>query len=140
MRMLICYDGSALSRSAMEKSIAILGSAKPEVILVTVVVEPADASSYEEAAFEELRAKGETDLRAAAEWVVQQGLDVNVILAVGISDPRKMLVETVRKTKPDVVVITSRPPKGGVRFGKVNVSISDYLIHHIDDCPVLVMH
>ena len=140
MRMLICYDGSALSRAAMEKSIAMLGSSKPEVILVTVVVEPADASSYEEAAFEELRAKGEADLRTAAEWVVQQGLDVNVIVAVGISDPRKMLVETVRKTKPDVVVITSRPPKGGVRFGKVNVSVSDYLIHHIDDCPVLVMH
>lgn len=140
MRMLICYDGSALSRAAMEKSIAMLGSAKPEVILVTVVVEPADASSYEEAAFEELRAKGEADLRTAAEWVVEQGLDVNVIVAVGISDPRKMLLETVRKTKPDVVVITSRPPKGGVRFGKVNVSVSDYLIHHIDDCPVLVMH
>ena len=140
MRMLICYDGSALSRAAMEKSIAMLGSAKPAVILVTVVVEPADASSYEEAAFEELRAKGEAELRTAAEWVVQQGLDVNVIVAVGISDPRKMLVETVRKTKPDVVVITSRPPKGGVRFGKVNVSVSDYLIHHIDDCPVLVMH
>lgn len=140
MRMLICYDGSVLSNSAMEKSIAMFGRERPEVILVTVVEEPADASSYEEASFEELRAKREADLKEAAEWVVEQGLNVNVIVAVGIGDPRKMLLETVRKTKPDVVVITSRPPKGGVRFGRVTVSVSDYLIHHIDDCPVLLMH
>ncbi len=138
MKMLVCHDGSSVAQSALEKSIEMFRSAKPEVILVTVVEEPADASSYDEASFEKLRAHRESDLKEAAARVVKQGLGVDVVIAIG--DARKMLVEAVRKKKPDLVVITSRPPKGGVRFGNVTVSISDYLLHHIDDCPVLVMH
>lgn len=137
MQILICHDGSEIAQSALEKSIAMFKCEKPEIILATVVEEPADASSYDEAAFEELRAKREAALKEAAEWVVKQGLDVDVIIAIG--DPRKMLVEAVRMKKPDIVVITSRPPGGGVRFGNITVSVSDYLIHHIDDCPLLVM-
>jgi nucleotide-binding universal stress UspA family protein len=140
MKMLICHDGSENAQSALEKSIAIFSRERPEIILVTVVEEPADASSHDEAVFEELRASREAVLKQAANWVVKQGLDVVVIVAVGVGDPRKMLVEAVRKKKPDIVVITSRPPKGGVRFGRVTISVSDYLIHHIDDCPVLIMH
>ena len=140
MKLLICHDGSENAQSALEKSIAMFGREKPEIILVTVVEEPADASSHDEAAFEELRVRREATLKQAAEWVTKQGLDVVVVVAVGIGDPRKMLVEAVSKKKPDLVVITSRPPKGGVRFGRVTVSVSDYLIHHIDHCPVLVMH
>lgn len=135
--MLFCHDGSRNAQSALEKSIAILKCEKPEITLATVVEEPADASSYDEAAFEEWRAKREADLRGAADWVVKQGLDVSVVVAIG--DPRKMLVETVRKKKPDIVVIASHPPEGGVRFGNITVSVSDYLIHHITDCPVLIM-
>lgn len=138
MKMLVCHDGSSVAQSALEKSIGMFKSEKPEVILATVVEEPADASSYDEASFEELRASRESELRDAAGWVVKQGLGVDVIIATG--DPRKMLVEAIRKKKPDLVVITSRPPKGGVRFGNVTVSVSDYVLHHIDDCPVLVMH
>lgn len=138
MKMLICHDGSKNGQFALERSIAMLKCEKPEIILATVVEEPLDASSYDEAAFEELRAKREADLKDAANWVVKQGLDVSVVMAIG--DPRKMLLEAIRKKTPDIVVITSRPPQGGVRFGNVTVSISDYLIHHITDCPVLVMH
>ena len=138
MKMLICYDGSENAQSALEKSIAMLKCEKPEVILATVAEEPADASSYDEAAFEEWRAQKEAKVKEAANWVVKQGLDVTVVMAVG--DPRKMLVETIKKKTPDIVVIASRPPQGGVRFGNITVSVSDYLIHHVTDCPVLVMH
>lgn len=138
MKILMCHDGSEIAQSALEKSIAMFKNGKPEIILVTVAEEPADASSYDEAAFEEWRAEREADLKKAADWVVMQGLDVDAILAIG--DPRKMLVEAVEKKKPDIVVIASRPPQGGVRFGNITVSVSDYLIHHITDCPVLVMH
>jgi len=140
MKMLVCHDGSERSRSALEKSVALFKRERPEIILVTVVEEPADASSHGDAVFEELRAQREADLKRAAEWVTGQGLDVSVLLTVGVGDPRKMLVAAVGRKKPDLVVITSRPPKGGVRFGRVAVSVSDYLISHIDDCPVLVMH
>jgi len=138
MKMLICHDGSEIAQSALEKSIAMFKCERPEIILVTVVEEPADASSYDEAAFEEWRTEREASLKAAADWVAGHGLDVDAIMAIG--DPRKMLVEAVRKKNPDIVVIACRPPKGGVRFGNITNSVSDYLIHHIDDCPVLVMH
>lgn len=137
MKLLVCHDGSEAAQSALEKSIALFKCERPEIILSTVVEEPADASSYDETAFEELRAKREADMKQVAGWVVEQGLDVDVIIAIG--DPRKMLVETVRKKKPDIVVISSRPPGGGIRFGNVSVSVSDYLIRHIEDCPVLVV-
>jgi len=136
--MLMCHNGSEIAQSALEKSVAMLKCEKPEIILVTVVEEPADASSYDEAAFEEWRAEREADLKGAADWVVKQGLDVAVVVAIG--DPRRMLVEAIRKKKPDIVVIASHPPEGGVRFGNVTVSVSDYVIHHVTDCPVLVMH
>ncbi|HUW49573.1 MAG TPA: universal stress protein [Sulfuricella sp.] len=137
MKMLVCHDGSEIAQSALEKSIAMFKCERPEIILATVVEEPADASSYDEAAFEESRAKREAEMKEAANWVIKQNLDADVIIAIG--DPRKMLVEIVRKKKPDIVVITSRPPGGGVRFGNVTVSVSDYLIRHIDDCPLLIM-
>ena len=138
MKMLICHDGSGSAQSALEKSIALFKGEKPEIILVTVVEEPADASSYDEAAFEKWRATREADLKDTANWVVKQGLNVDVIIAVG--EPRKMLVEAIRKKKPDIVVITSHPPQGGVRFGNITASVSDYIIHHIADCPILIMH
>lgn len=138
MKILICYDGSESAQSALEKSVAMFKQVKPEIILVTVAEEPADASSHDEEAFEEWRAKREADLLQAAEWVNAKGLDADAILAVG--DPRKMLVEAVSKKQPDLVVLTSRPPKGGVRFGNVTVSVGDYLLHHIDGCPILIMH
>ena len=138
MKMLVCHDGSAIAQSALEQSVSMFKNEKPEIILAAVVEEPADASSYDEAAFEEWRAEREAGMRETADWVVKQGLDVTVVLAVG--NPRKMLVETVKRKTPDLVVIASRPPQGGVRFGNVTVSVSDYLIHHITDCPVLVMH
>jgi nucleotide-binding universal stress UspA family protein len=138
MKMLVCHDGSESAQSALEKSVAMFKSEKPEIILVTVVEEPADASSYDEATFEEWRAEREADLKEAADWVVKQGLDVDAVMAVG--DSRKMLVEAIRRKTPDIVVIASRPPQGGMRFGNVTVSVSDYVIHHVTDCPVLVMH
>lgn len=137
MKILFCHDGSGASQSALEKSIEMFKCGKPELILVTVVEEPADASSYDEAAFDALRANREEALKASAGWVVKQGFDVDVLIATG--DPRKMLVEIVKEKTPDVVVITSRPPGGGVRFGNVSVSVSDYVIRNVGDCPVLVV-
>lgn len=137
MRILVCHDGSEKAQSALEKCITLFDPLKPQLILVTVVEEPLDASSHGEEAFEQWRRQKEEELRQAAETVASRGLAVDAVLAVG--DPRKMLVEAIRKKAPDLLVITSRPPKGGVRFGNVTVSVSDYLLHHIDTCPVLVM-
>jgi len=137
MRMLVCHDGSRNAQSALEKSIALFKSEKPSVILVSVAEEPVDASSYDESSFENLKSEKEAALKETAKWVVNQGLEVDAVLATG--DPRKMLVEAIRKKKPDLVVIASRPPTGGVRFGNITNSVSDYVVHHVTECPILVI-
>lgn len=137
MKILVCHDGSDCARSALEKCIELLGHQKPQMILVAVVEEALDASSRGEEVFEDRRATMDAELKNNAQWVTQRGLDVSVLLAVG--DPRKMLMAAIETKKPDLVVIASRPPRGGIRFGNVSVSVSDYLLRHIDACPVLLM-
>jgi hypothetical protein len=138
MKMLVCYDGTERAESGLKKSIALFKPENLEIILVAVVEEPMDASSNNEAIFDALRAEKEAELKETVDWVAKQGFSVDAIVAIG--DPRKMLVAAAKNKKPDIVVITSRPPKGGIRFGNITVSVSDYLIHHIDECPVLIMH
>lgn len=137
MKILVCHDGSESAHSALEKCIALLGHQQPQMILVAVVEEALDASSHAETVFEERRAQMDAQLKKDAQWVTERGLDVSVLLAVG--DPRKMLMVAIENKKPDLVVIASRPPRGGIRFGNVSVSVSDYLLRHIDNCPVLLM-
>jgi len=137
MKILVCHDGSANAQFALMKCIEMLGHQKPQLILAAVAEEPLDASSHDEAAFEELRAKLEAELEKSAKWVSERGFDVSVILATG--DPRKMLVTTIEVKDPDLVVIASRPPQGGIRFGNVTVSVSDYLLRHLGDRPVLLL-
>lgn len=137
MKILVCHDGSENAQSALEKCIALLGHQQPQMILVSVVVDPLDASSQDEQAFEALRAKMDAALSYSANWVAQRGFEVSVILATG--DPRKMLVATIEAKQPDLVVIASRPPQGGIRFGNVAVSVSDYLLRHLGDRPVLLL-
>lgn len=137
MKILVCHDASESARSALEKCIALLGHQHLQMILVAVVDEPLDASSHGEDVFDELRAKMDLQLRKDAQWVTERGFDVRALLAVG--DPRKMLMAAIESKKPDLVVIASRPPRGGIRFGNVSVSVSDYLLRHIDGCPVLLM-
>ena len=139
MKILVCHDGSERAQSALEKAVVMFRWARPEIIIVTVVEEPADASSHDEEAFEQWRAKREADLNQAADWVAKHGLVADAILAVG--DPRKMLMEAIRQKAPDLVVMTSRArAETGIRFGNVTVSVSGYLLRHIVDCPLLLMH
>lgn len=137
MKILVCHDGSESARSALEKSVTLLGHLQPQMILVAVIEEALDASSHAEKAFQERQEQMDAQLKQEAQRVSELGFDVDVILAVG--DPRKMLMMAIENAQPDLVVIASRPPRGGIRFGNVSVSVSDYLLRHIDACPVLLM-
>lgn len=137
MKILVCHDCSESARSALEKCVALFAHLRPQVILVAVIEEALDASSHAEQAFQERQEQMDAQLKQEAQRVSELGFDVNVILAVG--DSRKMLMAAIENARPDLVVIASRPPRGGIRFGNVSVSVSDYLLRHIDDCPVLLM-
>ena len=135
MKIMVCHDGSERSQEALERTVALFKAQKPEVIIVTVVEEPLDATSMDEESFEKWRSRRDQDLKNAANWVVGQGLDVDAILAVG--DPRKMITEAAANKNPDILVVARR---GAGLLEKMALgSVSAYLIRHAE-CPVLVMH
>ncbi|MBE9529595.1 MAG: universal stress protein [Proteobacteria bacterium] len=133
-RIMVCYDGSEHAKEALETTLVQFKGAKPEIIVVTVVEPPLDATGFEEKDFREWSTKRDEDLRSAAERVLDFDLDADAILAVG--DPRKMIVETAEQKSPDLVVITRR---GAGLLGKMALgNVSSYIISHIN-IPVLVL-
>jgi len=135
MKIMICHDGSKKSQDALEKTVALFKAQKPEILLVTVVEEPLDATSMDEESFSKWKARREEDLKEAAQWVAGHGLDVDAILAIG--DPRKMILEAATNKLPDILVVAKRG--GGLMDKMVLGSVSAYLVRHAE-CPVLVIH
>ncbi len=135
MKIMVCHDGSERSQEALERTVALFKMQKPEIILITVVEEPLDATSMDEDSFEKWRSRRDQELKSAANWVVGHGLNVDAILAVG--DPRKMITEAAANKNPDILVVARR---GAGLLEKMALgSVSAYLIRHAE-CPVLVMH
>jgi nucleotide-binding universal stress UspA family protein len=133
-KIMVCYDGSDHAKDALNKTLEQFKESKPEIIIVTVVEPPLDATGMEEADFREWSAKRDEDLRTAAERVLDFNLDADAILAVG--DPRKMIVETAEQKSPDLIVITRR---GAGVLGKMALgNVSSYIISHVNK-PVLVL-
>jgi nucleotide-binding universal stress UspA family protein len=135
MRIMVCHDGSQRSQSALERTAELFRVQNPEIILVTVVEEPLDATSQDEANFESWRASRGDSLKEAADWVAGHGLNVEAVLAVG--DPRKMLIEATENKNPDILVVAGRG--SGLLHGMVLGSVSAFLVRNAE-CPVLVMH
>lgn len=135
MKVMVCHDGSDRSQAALERTMELFKSQKPEILLVTVVEEPLDATSHDEKTFESWRASRGESLKSAANWVVNNGLNVDAILAVG--DPRKMIIEATENKNPDILVVAGRGE--GLFKDIVLGSVSSFLVRHAE-CPVLVMH
>lgn len=134
MKIIVCYDGSDASHRAMESTVDYFKAQKPEIILVTVVEPPLDASLENEDVFEKYRNQRHNELMDAAKWITEHGLDVDAILAVG--DPRKMLLEAIEKKSPDLVVVARR---GKTEMDKMVLgSVSAFLVRH-SPTPMLVM-
>lgn len=135
MNIMVSHDGSKKAQDALEKAVELFIPMKPKILLLTVVEAPADASSENEGNFKKLCERREEDLRTIGSWVVDQGLEADVIIAVG--DPRRMILEATKTKSPDVLVVAKRG--GGLLDEMVLGSVSAYLIRHAS-CPVLVMH
>lgn len=134
MKVMVCYDGSKKAREALEKTLGMFKHKKPEVIILTVVEPPLDATSTDEESFEKWKEKRDSDLKEAAEWTAGQGYTVDALLAVG--DPRKMIIEAADKKHPDLVIISRRGESVLERM--VLGSVSAYVVRHIL-FPVVVM-
>lgn len=134
MKILVCHDGSKNAQAALEKTIGLFRCERPEIILLTVVEEPLDATSVDEESFEKWRNKRDADLKEAANWAAGHGVDVDALLAVG--DPRRMILKTIEAKNPDILVVAKR----GVSSLEHMVlgSVSAYIVRHAP-CPVLVL-
>ena len=110
MKVIICHDGSEGSRKALQLGIELFKPQGADIIIVTVVEEPLDASSADEESFQKWRDKRGEDLKEAAKWVPNHGLEVDALLVIG--DPRKMIIEVAKKKEPDAVVIARRAVGG----------------------------
>lgn len=135
MRIMVCHDGSKKAQDALGKAVELFRPLNPRVILLTVVEAPLDASSTNEESFRKLCERREDDLKTIGSWVVDQGLETDIIVAVG--DPRKMILEAVKTKAPDILVVAKRG--GGLMEQMVLGSVSAFVVRHAS-CPVLVMH
>lgn len=134
MKIMICYDGSEGSHRAMEQTVSYFKALSPEIILVTVVEPPLDASLENEEVFERWRNNRHDELMDASKWIAEHGLEVDAILAVG--DPRKMLIDAIDKKSPDLVVAARR---GKTEMEKMILgSVSAFLVRHSSK-PMLIM-
>ena len=134
MKIMYCHDGTESAQASLEEAVNIFKAHKPDMILVTVVEDVLDASLEEEVIFEEYEAEKKAVLRKAAEWVTQQGLEVDVVVAEG--EPRKMIIKTIERKSPDIVVV-ARKEKSALEsvFQK---SISAYLVKNAG-CHLFIM-
>lgn len=135
MKIMVCHDGSKNAQQALDEAMQIFKCNNPEIILVTVVEGPADASSINEELYQKMIQDQHDFLKKTSDAVAEKGFDVDAIMATG--DARAMLLETTNQKKPDIVVIGKRG--GGVIKEMVLGSVSAYLIRHVK-CPVLVFH
>jgi nucleotide-binding universal stress UspA family protein len=132
---MVCHDGSERAQNALEKSVGLFRAQDPEIILLTVVEEPLDATSTNEESFKKWCQKREDELKTFGSRIADQGLEVDAVLAVG--DPRRMILEAVKTKSPDILVVAKRG--GGLLNEMVLGSVSAFVIRHVT-CPVLVMH
>ena len=134
MKVMFCHDTSDVSQKALEKTLEYFSTVKPEIILLTVVESPLDASMENEDIFEKYRQEIHDKQHKIAEGINAKGYEVDAIIATG--EPRTMIMETVNTKSPDIVVIAKRGA------GKVKElilgSVSAYVIRHSTH-PVLVM-
>lgn len=134
MRIMYCHDGTDSAQGALERVVNFFKGTKPEMILVSVAEDVLDASLEDERITGEYESERSELLRKSAEWVTEQGLEVDVLLATG--DPRKMIVEAIKKKTPDICVV-ARKEKSAIEsvFQK---SLSAYLVKNAG-CHLFIM-
>lgn len=135
MKIMICHDGSRNAQEALDRTIKMFKPLRPEIILMTVVEVPLDASIESEEIFQRWRDERHAFLLKTAQEVRNKGVDVDAVLAVG--EPREMILEAAENKKPDILVVGKRG--GGGLSRMVLGSVSAFLVRHAH-CPVLVFH
>ncbi len=124
MKIMYCHDGTDRAQAALEKVVNFFKGVKPEMLLVSVAKDIPDASLENARITESYEAERKVILRRAAEWVANQGLDVDVMVATG--EPRAMIMKAIEKKSPAIVVVARM--KKSEKESVFQKSLSAYLV------------
>ncbi len=144
MKILVSTDGSDFSRAAVEKCCRIIVEPEKAAIKIVSVFESIDSidisisPEFSQELEQSARAQAEEFAAQAAAQIRKCFPDSNIDLTVQVSlgAPDRILVETAREWKADLIVIGSH---GRGFWGRMLLgSITDELVHHAP-CSVLVV-
>ena len=134
MKLLFCHDTSDAAQEALDKTLKYFSCQRPEIILLTVVEGPLDASMENEGIYEELNKKIHDKHHKIAKDISTKGFDVDALIATG--DSRKMILEAAKNKTPDLIVVGKRG--AGALKEMILGSVAAYVVRH-SPYPVLVM-
>jgi nucleotide-binding universal stress UspA family protein len=134
MKIMFCHDGTDHANVAMTRIVNYFKSQKPEMVLLCISEDVLDASLEDDAITGEYTSELSETLRQSAEWVSGNGLEVNVMMAIGES--RQMIMQAIEKKSPDLVVVARREKSS--RESVFRRSISAYLVKNAA-CDLLIL-
>lgn len=148
MRIMVAYDGSRNAKLALAQTVDMFHKLRPKLLLVGVAEETRDSTELNEDLFQEEYREIKAALEEASEFLTEQKLESEIIIAEG--DPRKMILEATRKRTPDLLVIArhSTKPDGGIIAQSLTYfvdeldymtfgSVSAFLSRRVE-CPLLI--
>lgn len=144
MRILVSTDGSEFSRAAVEKCCQIIVEPEKAAVKIVSVFEIID--SIDISISPEFGRELEDSARAQAEEFAAQAAaqirdcfpnsNIDLTVQVSLGAPDRILIETAREWKADLIVIGSH---GRGFWGRMLLgSITDELVHHAP-CSILVV-
>ncbi|RLK48766.1 nucleotide-binding universal stress UspA family protein [Alkalispirillum mobile] len=148
MKIMIAYDGSRNAKLALAQTVDMFKGLRPKLLLIGVAEEPRDSTERNVELFEEEYNEVKQALEEGAEFVTEQKLESEIILAEG--DPRKMILAASKRREPDLLVIArhSNKPDGGIIAQSLTYfvdeidymtfgSVSAFLSRRVE-CPLLI--
>ena len=134
MNIMYLHDGSIRGQNGLKQAVGYFKKFKPKITLMCVEDHVGDTSMESAVISAEYGQELNGIMNDAAEWVTSQNLEVNVLQAIG--DPRKMIMEGIKKKAPDIVVV-ARKAKSAVE-GIFRKCVSAYLVKNAG-CHLFVM-
>lgn len=134
MKVMFCHDGEEKGHLALKAAIEYYKALKPEMIILCVTDDIADASMEVDSITEEFQKEHRAIIDKSAQWVAEHGMDVDVVMATG--DPREMIIAAIEKKNPDVVVVARRGKSA--KESVFRKSLSAYLVKNAG-CHLFIM-
>jgi len=126
MHIMVAYDHSRNAQIALEGTIKLFGSLKPEVTLINVIEDPGSATASSDDMFSEQYKEQKEGAEAAARQLSEAGMPTRVLLAQG--DARKMILRATQERKPDLLVIArhSNKPDSGFLARSIDAIVDEF--------------